>query len=124
MIRGFCTYRGVANQIPGCRQYWSQDGITPAPGRCTYNRMMESRKAITFLKSFVAAMALACVIALVVHPVATMGFALLGLLFVPVMLWLLGPMVSDALPASLEQPTSLHTLVLVSRFQRPPPSLL
>jgi len=76
------------------------------------------------MKGVIAAMALVCVIALALHPGTAIGLALVGLLFVPVLLWTLGPMLSDVLPTSLERRRVLEIFVQVSRFQRPPPSLL
>ena len=84
---------------------------------------MGSGKAIALLKSATAAMALVCVIALAVHP-AGIGLALVGLLFVPVLLWRLNLAPNDELPIKLEPRKLSQPWVLVSRFQRPPPPLL
>jgi hypothetical protein len=86
---------------------------------------MNSRKATALLKGVIAAIALVCLIALATHPVAGAGLLFIGLLFVPVLLWLLRPVLRDALPViHLEQRRSSQTWVLVYRFQRPPPQLL
>ena len=89
-----------------------------------YNLAMDSRKATALLKGVIAAMALVCVIALAMHPVAGVSLALVGLLFVPVLLWLLSPGLHHATPVPLEPRRLSQTWVLVFRFQRPPPPLL
>jgi hypothetical protein len=81
---------------------------------------MDSRKATALLKGVIAAMALVCVIALAMHPTMGIGLALVGLLVVPVLLWLLSPESHDA-PLVLEPRRLSQTWVLVFRFQRPPP---
>ena len=86
---------------------------------------MDSRNATALLKGAIAAFALVCLIALVTHPIAGAGLVFMGLLFVPVLLWLLRPVLHDALPViQLDQRRSSQTWVMVSRFQRPPPQLL
>ena len=88
-----------------------------------YNPAMDSRKVTALLKGVIAATAVLCVIALI-HPVAGAGLVLLGLLFVPVLLWLLSPVPHCAPPVPLEPRRLSQTSVLVFRFQRPPPALL